>query len=137
MEVVKMSDKKKQSSEPPPDWKLLKGAILSKKQGETLERISKPTTTQEIESLGDMGARATACLSLYQRAQKQLEILTGHKGSLLVDHAETLYRGSAQRNFKRGEKLLESIGQIGQFLPIDQQRGRLPPESVDFNKRSD
>ena len=118
------------------EWKLLKGAFLSKKQGETIERISKPTTLEEIESLGDMGPRATACMSLYKRAQQQLESLTGYKGTALVDHSHTLYRGSAQRNFKRGEQLLTSIGQIGQFMPMDQQRGRLPPESVDFNKRS-
>lgn len=132
-----MADEKVKLSKEEIEWKLLKGAFLSKKQGETLERISKPTTLQEVESLGDMGSRATACLSLYQRAQLLLEQLTGYKGTALVDHAHTLYRGSAQRNFKRGEKLLESIGQIGQFMPMDQQRGRLPPESVDFNKRSE
>lgn len=132
-----MSKDKVKLSKEEVEWKLLKGAFLSKKQGETLERISKPTTVQEIESLGDMGPRATACLSLYQRAQSQIEILTGYKGNALVEHAQTLYRGSAQRNFKRGEQLLASIGQIGQFIPIDQQRGRLPPENVDFNKRSE
>lgn len=131
-----MSKTDKKETVPPEDWKLLKGAFLSKKQGETLERISKPTTVEEVESLGDHGPRTTACLSLYKRVQMLLESLTGYKGHALHDHTHTLYRGSAARNFTRGEKLLESIGQIGQYIPIDTQRGRLPPETVDFNKRS-
>jgi len=132
-----MSKEEKDGKATPEDWRLLKGAFLSKKQGETIERISRPKTVEEIESLGDMGPNATGCLSLYQRAQGLIEQLTGFKGNLLVDHAHTLYRGSAQRNFKRGEKLLESIGQIGQYMPIDTQRRRKPAEGVDFNKRSE
>lgn len=135
--MSKELDKLKEEKGTPEDWRLLKGAFLSKKQGETIERISRPKTVEEVESLGDMGPRATACLSLYKRAQGLIEQLTGFKGNLLIDHAHTLYRGSAQRNFTRGEKLLESIGQIGQYMPLDTQRGRLPPEHVDFNKKKD
>lgn len=132
-----MSKNEKEEKATPEDWRLLKGAFLSKKQGETIERISRPTTVEEIESLGDHGPRTTSCLSLYKRVQGLIEQLTGHKGNLLVDHAHTLYRGSAARNFKRGEELLTSIGQIGQYMPLDTQRGRLPGQITDFNKRSE
>jgi len=132
-----MSKDEKKEVKTPEDWRLLKGAFLAKKQGETIERISRPITVEEIESLGDHGPRTTSCLSLYKRVQGLIEQLTGHKGNLLTDHAHTLYRGSAARNLKRGETLLNSIGQIGQYMPLDTQRSRLPGEGVDFNKRSD
>ena len=132
-----MSKNKEKEVKTPEDWRLLKGAFLAKKQGETIERISRPITVEEIESLGDHGPRTTGCLSLYKRVQSLIESLTGYKGTALVDHSHTLYRGSAARNFKRGEELLQSIGQIGQYMPMDLQRGRLPPEKVDFNIRSE
>jgi len=112
----------------------LKGAFLSLKQGETLERVSRPETLEEIESLGDMGPRATACLSLYQRAQDSLESLTGYQGHALKDHAYTLYRGSAQRSFKRGEKILEAIGQIGAHIPEQPKRERGESVETDWNE---
>ena len=128
-----MADDKVEVSKEELEWKLLKGAYLSKKQGETLERISKPTTIEEIESLGDMGSISTGCLSLYQRAQQQLKSLTGYQGTALVDHAQTLYRGSAQRNFKRGELLLQSIGQIGAHIPEQPKIEHSRPIETDWN----
>ena len=125
-----MSDDKKN----PFSLEKLKGAFLALKQGETLERISKPSTVEEIESLGDMGARATACLSFYQRADEIINSICGTDDDILSRHAFTLYRGSAQRSFKRGEKLLESIGQIGAYIPEQPKRERGEAVKTDWNE---
>ena len=111
-----------------------KGAFLAYEQGRSLKSIRQPETVEEIESLGDMGPRATACLDLYMRADELINELTGTTDNLLTRFAHTMYRGSAQRSFKRGEKLLESIGQLGAYIPAQPKRERGEAVETDWNE---
>ena len=112
----------------------LKGAYLAMKQGDTLERISRPTTREEIESLGDMGPRSTGALASFQMVDKLLNELYGTDDDTLTQFAFSMYRGSAQRNFTRGAALLEAIGQIGAHIPEQPKRERGPAVETDWNE---
>ena len=112
----------------------IKGAYLAVKQGEGLERTTKPVTIGESFGLGYFGAPVVLLLP----TAKVLEELYNHLGGIPDDDpaahimtvwAKNIGRASGSRQAKRMEKGLETIGQLGQYKPPESFTGELMDEA--------
>lgn len=116
-----------------PKWKDLKDIYLAKKQGEALERITRPTTHYESLGLGYFGPQtvlALGAIDLFEDAineivkmgmteEEQQEFMLRKHYDLLHIFTEEIGVASGSRDAKRMEKGLETIGQLGQYLPFN------------------
>jgi len=132
-----------------PKWKDLKDIYLAKKQGEALERITKPKTHYEGLGLGYYGPTtvlALCAIDLFEDVLNELvelglkedpEALAEFRQSpdynVLHVFTEEIAVASGSREAKRMEKGLETIGLLGQYIPFG-ARQPLQPEQVDLNK---
>lgn len=115
-----------------PKWKDLKDIYLAKKQGEALERITKPVSHHEGLGLGYYGPQtvlALGAVDLFEDAineivkmgmddQEQQEFMLSKHYHLLHRFTKEIGIASGSREAKRMEKGLETIGQLGQYLPF-------------------
>lgn len=133
-----------------PTWKYLKDIYLAKKQGEALERSTKPTHHYEGIGLGYFGPQtvlALGALDLFEDmcnrlASSEIKVVDNRGNETTIKHiirnnelhifTEEIGVASGSRNAKRLEKGLETIGQLGQYLPFT-KRDRQDPEKVDLN----
>lgn len=114
------------------EMKEIKDIYLAKKQGEALERASTPKNYQEAISLGYFGYQAVYAMGVIQAHQEFIQSLTGYQGEILVRFNMTIGRASGSIQAKRMDETLETVGQLGQYLPF-QKRDRQDPEKVDLN----
>lgn len=111
----------------------LRGAYLGWKQGEALERNTKPTSREEGLGLGFFNVHANLALSTIQLLETIINDISGCEGTEMYQFAQDVAIASGSRKAKRLEKSLETIGAIGQV--IEMQKGQRPlPESVDLNE---
>jgi hypothetical protein len=100
------------------EMKELKDAMLSLKQGEAIERASTPRNYDEAVSLGNFGHQTVYAMAVLEAHQKFIESLTGYKGNILLKFNEMIGRASGSIGTKRMEKTLETVGQLGQYMPM-------------------
>ena len=116
-----------------PTWKYLKDIYLAKKQGEALERITKPREHYEGLGLGYFGPQTVLALAAVDLFEDICNKLADMKDSNeLHIFTEEIGVASGSRSAKRMEKGLETIGQLGQYLPFT-KRDRQDPEKIDLN----
>lgn len=129
-----------------PKWKDLKDIYLAKKQGEALERITKPSNHYESLGLGYYGPQtvlALGAVDLFEDAineivkmgmneKEQLEFMNMEHYELLHKFTAEIGVASGSREAKRMEKSLETIGALGQYLPFNKFQ-RQEPEKVSLN----
>lgn len=114
------------------DLRSIKDALLAKKQGEALERITRPISHEEGLGLGHYGSETVLALSSLCAVEDVINELTGLETQTLHTFTRTIGISSGSRGAKRMEKGLETIGQLGQYIPS--QKGMIPtPEAVDAN----
>ena len=115
------------------ELKELKNIYLAKKQGEALERTSNPKNHDEALSLGYYAAPTNLALNTIDLFEKIINKLSGCTGNEMKEFTEGIARASGSREFIRGEKTLETVGNLGQYIPM--QKGNIPtPQSVDLNQ---
>lgn len=114
----------------------LKDVILAKKQGEALERITRPSKHLEGLGLGHYGAETVLALNAIDLIEdtinalatsenpdiEELPIFTATK-NLLHDFTRGIGVASGSISAKRMEKSLETIGTLGQFTPTARAEG--------------
>ena len=120
------------SKEQREELKLLKDVYLSKKQGEALERSSTPKTDEEALSLGHYGPETNIILNLAISTELLINKLTGTEDLTISKMMLNISRASSNRSAKRLEKTLETVGMLGQYIPMMKSQ-KLPPEAVDLN----
>ena len=120
------------SKEQREELKLLKDVILSKKQGEALERSSTPQSDNEALSLGHYGPETNIILNLGISTELLINELTGVEDFTISKMMLNISRASANRGAKRLDKTLETVGMLGQHIPMMKSQ-KLPPEAVDLN----
>lgn len=149
-----------------PKWKDLKDIYLAKKQGEALERITKPLSHEESLGLGYYGPQTVLALgavdlledalneivkmgmtkkvTLKDENENEIEVevpdLEEQQRFMETKHYHLLHTFTAEigvasgsREAKRMEKGLETIGQLGQYLPFSKHTP-LQPEKLDLNE---
>lgn len=114
------------------EMKEIKDIYLAKKQGEALERISYPKLEVEAISLGYYGAQTVLAISSLRLFEAIMNDLAGIKETPIHIFTADIGRASGSRDAKRMEKSLETIGQLGQYMPM-MKNPRQPPEAVDLN----
>lgn len=115
------------------ELKELKNIYLAKKQGEALERASNPRNHDEALSLGYYAASTNLTLNNIDLLERIINNLTGYEGNEMFLFTEGIARASGSREFIRGEKTLETVGSLGQYIPM--QKGQIPtPQAVDLNQ---
>ena len=113
--------------------KALQNVILAKKQGEALERVSTPQSPEEAMSLGHYEASTNVALNLLITVESLINDICGIDGSEITDLALNISRASANRQAKRIDRTLETVGQLGQYTPFP--KGQIPtPQAVDLNQ---
>ena len=100
------------------ELKLIRNVILAKKQGEALERASYPKNDDEALSLGDYTVKTNMQLNLLITFEEIINKICGIGGREIKDLCLNISRASANRQGKRLEKTLETVGQLGQYLPF-------------------
>lgn len=115
-----------------PTWTELKDIYLAKKQGEALERASTALNFDEAVSLGNFNHQAVYALGVLESHQGFILSLTGYRGNILNRFIETVCRASGSIQGKRMQLTFESVGTLGQYIPMG-KRDRQDPEEVDFN----
>lgn len=103
------------------DLKSIKDALLAKKQGEALERITKPALHEEGLGLGFYGPETVLTLGAIDLWEDIINDLTGITSKPLHVFTQTIGVASGSRSAKRMEKSLETIGQLGQYIPGQRQ----------------
>ena len=122
------------------ELKEMKNVFLAKKQGEALERASRPIDLDEALSLGNMNQQGVYAANVILAHQKFIEELTtstrieetvdksgkktkkeiivpGHKGTILEDFVKGIFQGSGSIGAKRLDKTFETVGSLGQYRP--------------------
>ena len=97
---------------------------LAKKQGEALERITYPKLQDEAISLGFYGAQTVLALSGLRLFEAIINDLAGVTSTPIHSFTADIGRASGSRDAKRMEKSLETVGQLGQYMPF--QKGQIP-----------
>ncbi len=95
----------------------IKDALLAKKQGEALERITWPRDFAEGVGLGYYGPQTVLALGSLKIWEDVVNNLAGLFDHTIHDFCQTIGISSGSRNAKRMEKGLETIGQLGQYIP--------------------
>lgn len=114
------------------EMKEIKDIYLAKKQGEALERITYPKLEVEAISLGYYGAQTVLAISSLRLFEAVINDLAGIKDTPIHIFTADIGRASGSRDAKRMEKSLETVGQLGQYIPM-MKNPRQPPEAVDLN----
>ena len=121
-----------------PKWKDLKDIFLAKKQGEALERITKPLTHEEQLGLGYYGPQTVLALKAIDLLELIVNDIAGLDPNNPINCPLHSFTGgigiaSGSREAKRMEKALETIGQLGQYFPM--KKSNIPePQHVDLNE---
>jgi len=115
----------------------LRGAYLGWKQGEALERDTKPVSREESVGLGYFEVEANIALGAIMALETVINDLSGIKkeepvGNVMYQFAIDIAVASGSRKATRLEKSLETIGSIGQVIEMPQKM-RQAPIAVDFN----
>ena len=114
------------------EMKEIKDIYLAKKQGEALERITYPKLEVEAISLGFYGAQTVLAISSLRLFEAVINDLAGLKDTPIHTFTADIGRASGSRDAKRMEKSLETVGQLGQYIPM-MKNPRQPPEAVNIN----
>ena len=114
------------------EMKEIKDIYLAKKQGEALERITYPKLEVEAISLGFYGAQTVLAISSLRLFESIINKLAGLTDTPIHTFTADIGRASGSREAKRMEKSLETVGQLGQYIPM-MKNPRQPPEAVDLN----
>lgn len=122
-----MTEKEEKLKEP--TWRELKNIFLAKKQGEALERASTPRTQAESISLGNFGHQAVYALAVIQAHEEFIFSLTGYEGNILSNFVENIGKGSGSIGAKRMTETLQTVGQLGQYKPMEGFSGDMHDES--------
>ena len=101
------------------ELKELKDIYLAKKQGEALERITKPQNHGEGLGLGFYGPQTVLALNSIDLLEDVINDLCGIEGNTLHVFTRGICISSGSRQAKRMEKSLETIGQLGQYYPFN------------------
>ncbi len=95
----------------------IKDALLAKKQGEALERITFPRFLLEGLGLGYYGPDTVIVLGALCAYEEILNELTTLETKTLHNFSHNIAVASGSRSAKRMEKSLETIGNLGQYIP--------------------
>ena len=110
------------------EMKEIKDIYLAKKQGEALERISYPKLEEEAIALGFFGAQTVLAIGTLRLFETILNEVAGTKSTPIHTFTADIGRASGSRDAKRMEKSLETVGQLGQYIPFG--KGKLPTPTV-------
>lgn len=111
----------------------LRGAFLGWKQGEALERGTKPVSREESLGLGYYNVHANLALTAIMLLETTINDFTGLTDFPMTRFAQDVAVASGSRQAKRLEKSLETIGNIGQVIE-GTRRDREAPINVDLNE---
>jgi len=114
------------------EMKEIKDIYLAKKQGEALERVSYPKLEEEAIALGFFGAQTVLAIGTLRLFETILNEVAGTKSTPIHTFTADIGRASGSRDAKRMEKSLETVGQLGQYIPM-MKNPRQPPEAVSIN----
>lgn len=114
------------------EMKEIKDIYLAKKQGEALERITYPKLEVEAISLGFYGAQTVLAIGSLRLFEAIINDLAGLTDKPIHTFTADIGRASGSRDAIRMEKSLETVGQLGQYIPM-MKNPRQPPEAVDLN----
>lgn len=131
--MIPIADNQLLSKEEREELKLLKDVILSKKQGEALERCSTPRTDEEALSLGHYGSETNVTINLGISVEKLINTLTGVEDLPISNMMLNISRASANRGAKRLDSNLTTIGMLGQPMPFNRHQP-LQPEKLNLNE---
>ena len=112
----------------------LKDIYLARKQGEALERITRPYPRLEGLGLGNYGPTALVALAGLIFVENIINELTGLTDLTIHDFVWAVDVGSGARQAKRMEKSLETIGALGQYFPMPQMMQLPRPERLESIK---
>ena len=117
----------------------IKDALLALKQGEALERDTRPLLLEEAIGLGYFGPTAVLALAHMILMEDLLNNVTGLQPTdegyhAIRDFARHVGVASGSRGAKRLEKSLETIGMLGPQFGMAPQHVPLQPESVNLNE---
>ena len=104
--------------------KSIKDALLSKEQGEALRRITKPETQDEGLGLGYYESETVLTLNAVDLFEDIINSITGLTDTPLHNFTRKIGVSSGSRQAKRMEKSLETIANLGQYIPGI--RGNIP-----------
>ena len=117
----------------------IKDALLALKQGEALERDTRPLLLEEAIGLGYFGPTAVLALAHMILMEDLLNNVTGLQPTdegyhAIRDFARHVGVASGSRGAKRLEKSLETIGMLGPQFGMPAQHVPLQPEKVNLNE---
>jgi len=108
--------------------KEIKDVYLAKKQGEALERITYPKLEEEAIALGFYGSQTVLAIAALRLYETIINELSEAKGTPIHTFTADIGRASGSRDAKRMEKSLETVGQLGQYIPFG--KGQLPTPTI-------
>ena len=94
------------------ELKQIKDAVLQLKQGETLERASRPISINEALGLGYYDVDCAIALSTLNAYQKILNSISGQDSTLLSDFSTQVAIASGSRQHIRLSEVLDAIAKI-------------------------
>ena len=94
------------------ELKQVKDAILMLKQGEGLERASRPISINEALGLGYFDVECAIALSTINAYQKILNSISGKNSTLLSDFSNQVAIASGSRQHIRLSEVLDAIAKI-------------------------
>lgn len=116
------------------ELKSIKDALLAKEQGEALRRITKPETQEEGLGLGYYESETVLVLNAIDLYEDIMNDLCGSTDTPLHTFTRKIGVSSGSRKAKRMEKSLETIGQLGQYIPG--VKGNIPdPTNIEAPKK--
>jgi len=108
--------------------KEIKDVYLAKKQGEALERITYPKLEEEAIALGFYGSQTVLAIAALRLYETIINELSKAKSTPIHTFTADIGRASGSRDAKRMEKSLETVGQLGQYIPFG--KGQLPTPTI-------
>lgn len=108
--------------------KEIKDVYLAKKQGEALERITYPKLEEEAIALGFYGSQTVLAIAALRLYETIINELSEAEGTPIHTFTADIGRASGSRDAKRMEKSLETVGQLGQYIPFG--KGQLPTPTI-------
>jgi len=95
------------------ELKQVKDAVLQLKQGETLERASRPISINEALGLGYYDVDCAIALATLNSYQHILNSISGKNSTLLSDFSTQVAIASGSRQHIRLSEVLDAIAKIG------------------------
>ena len=116
--------------------KHLRGAYLGWKQGEALERATRPDNPVEALGLGNFSVEANLAINTIVMIERVTNDLSGCEDDTLSRFAYNVAVASGSRVGHRLQWGLETIGQLGQYIEVE--KGWRPTAGpADLNTRKD